>query len=694
MTGTSQTEEPHMASKLKTLLYVASQLNFPILPLEAGGKKPVLAGGVHSATTDVADLTAYFRANPDASYGIATGGKARIGVLDVDGTVGRASLKSLTDKHGQLPKTVTVKTGNGTHRYFRFDDNQIRNSVGTLGAGIDFRGDGGYVVGPGCTHPSGHTYQYEKGRALGEVEIALAPPWLRKAVQAKLATATLATTDGVTEGKRNLTLTSLAGRLWNAGIAPEALTAALLAENQQICDPPLDKAEVEKIAASIAQYPVKSLDAGGDVAEELMQLVLQQHFASGEHLMFCVDGQFWGFDSCKWIAVSRTWLQGRILETIPKLPDRRGHTTTSLIAAVTTLLSAKVNADDDRLRFLTLPPNVINCVNGELWIGDDGAVDLRPHSAKSYLRHSLDIPYDPAAKCPLYDAAVREIFSKSPDPKAMKRHWSELAGYFIAPRRKLPQIIVLRGNGSNGKSKLVETVTHLVGSDQVAAFRIENLGNNRFAIGGLLGKTVLLDDDVRAGARVPDGELKKISEPKFVTGERKFGPPFNFTIRAVPILICNNVPSVADLSYGMQRRLMVIPFDRTFTKKDMDTDLFERIRATEMSGVLNRALNGLRRLNKRNGQFKVPVSVRKATQRLIAEANPLPGFLAERCKRSVKATCWIKDLYRSYCRWSQEMGYTLTQQQPTVKRNLVQLGYVVKHGNQGNKVHGLQLLSS
>jgi len=47
-----------------------------------------------------------------------------------------------------------------------------------------------------------------------------------------------------------------------------------------------------------------------------------------------------------------------------------------------------------------------------------------------------------------------------------------------------------------------------------------------------------------------------------VTGELKFGPVFNFTVRAVPVLLCNNIPSLADLSHGMLRRLMVLPFNR------------------------------------------------------------------------------------------------------------------------------------
>ena len=51
---------------------------------------------------------------------------------------------------------------------------------------------------------------------------------------------------------------------------------------------------------------------------------------------------------------------------------------------------------------------------------------------------------------------------------------------------------------------------------------------------------------------------------------------------------------------------MVIPFDRTFTDADKDPELFDRIVATELPGVLNRALDGYRRLMAR-GTFKLSI---------------------------------------------------------------------------------------
>ena len=157
------------------------------------------------------------------------------------------------------------------------------------------------------------------------------------------------------------------------------------------------------------------------------------------------------------------------------------------------------------------------------------------------------------------------------------RHWHEIAGYLIQPSRKIPLVLILEGNGGNGKSALMQTIVRLMGSELVSATKVDDLDSSRFAIGGLLGKLMLLDDDVRSGAKLPDGLLKKLSEAKLLTGERKYGQPFNFIGLAVPVLLCNGVPSLADLSHGMLRRLMVVPFKKTFAN---DPSVFERIWAS------------------------------------------------------------------------------------------------------------------
>jgi putative DNA primase/helicase len=296
------------------------------------------------------------------------------------------------------------------------------------------------------------------------------------------------------------------------------------------------------------------------------------------------------------------------------------------------------------------------------------------------------------APCPEYDRAVLEIFGKADNPKAMVRHWNELLGYVIQPKRNIPLIVILYGSGDNGKTKLIGTATRLLGSQLVHAQRVDDLDKNRFAIGSLFGKYLFVDDDVRAGARLPDGILKTISEAKEVTGELKYQRSFNFVVRTVPVLLCNNIPSLADLSHGMVRRLMVIPFDRTFTEDEKDRDLFDRIWANELSGVLNRALRGHQRLLERGTKFKYPMAVSQAGTRLLQQANPLPAFIEAHCSKTGGGGCLIQDFYRAYSTWTQDMGYTLTQTQQVVTRNLQHLGFATKKTNRGIAVLGLTLV--
>jgi putative DNA primase/helicase len=142
------------------------------------GKHPRTPNGVKDATNSKTEIEAWRNKWPDANIGIATGDRSGIFVLDVDGEIGKASLRDLKAQHGPLPKTVTVKTGKGSHYYFQCDGGRVPNRVGHPGKGIDVRGDGGYVVAAGSVHVSGAAYRFVDGRGLDDVEVAPAPAWL------------------------------------------------------------------------------------------------------------------------------------------------------------------------------------------------------------------------------------------------------------------------------------------------------------------------------------------------------------------------------------------------------------------------------------------------------------------------------------------------------------------------------------
>jgi hypothetical protein len=137
-----------------TLLKAAlayARCGVPVFPCEPGGKRPLAYSGFWDASANPSRVEVWWRRWPGANIGIPTGGRSGLLVLDVDlGSGGPASLAALERTHGRLPKTVRTRTGGGgMHVFFGYPaGEEVRNSAGKLGPGLDVRGEGGYVVVP------------------------------------------------------------------------------------------------------------------------------------------------------------------------------------------------------------------------------------------------------------------------------------------------------------------------------------------------------------------------------------------------------------------------------------------------------------------------------------------------------------------------------------------------------------------
>ncbi len=149
-----------------------------IIPIRPGDKRPLVRWEEFQHTRpDEAVALGWFRTWPDAGIGVVTGAISGLVVIDVDlRHGGDASLGSLEREHGPVPMTVECRTGGGgRHLYFAHPGGVVCNKVG-VAAGIDLRGDGGYVVAPPSVHSSGVRYEWVEGRSPGSVVLALEAP--------------------------------------------------------------------------------------------------------------------------------------------------------------------------------------------------------------------------------------------------------------------------------------------------------------------------------------------------------------------------------------------------------------------------------------------------------------------------------------------------------------------------------------
>ena len=135
------------ATLRQALAYAAR--GWPVFPCSAGQKTPATPHGHRDATTDPAQITAWFTRHPHWNLAIATGAPGP-DVLDVDqhGPAGNGYAAFATLRQAGLldGAAAYVRTpSGGLHAYFRGSDQ--RN--GHLPAHhLDFRSRGGYVLAP------------------------------------------------------------------------------------------------------------------------------------------------------------------------------------------------------------------------------------------------------------------------------------------------------------------------------------------------------------------------------------------------------------------------------------------------------------------------------------------------------------------------------------------------------------------
>jgi hypothetical protein len=211
------------------------RLGFRVIPLKPGTKEPLIADWPNKATWDEAQIREWWAKWPNANIGIATG-RYRDGyfiVLDFDPRNGGAWY----DDVGKdvLPDTWVVHTGGGGRHFYYKTPKLLRGAK--LGAGVDLKGEGGYVVAPPSVHPNGERYGWEVGAGPGEIPMAEVPEWVLRELAGEAQSAGDSKEGGrlslwlmpppIPKGMRHNYLVSLAGALLAAGLSEREIEAAL-----------------------------------------------------------------------------------------------------------------------------------------------------------------------------------------------------------------------------------------------------------------------------------------------------------------------------------------------------------------------------------------------------------------------------------------------------------------------------------
>ena len=651
------------------------------------GKHPRTTNGLKDATTDREQIRRWFADMPDANVGIVTGRASGVVVLDVDvDKSGDDTLRELEDAYGALPDTVEAVTGGGgRHIFFAYPDEPIANSAGRLGKGLDIRGDGGYVVAAPSLHRSGHLYMWEASSLPSKTPLAPMPGWilglLRQAAKAKTSAGSIA--GGIAEGSRNATLASLAGSMRRRGMSEAAIEAALIAENQH-CAPPLDEAEVRRVARSVARYepaamnghvitipPLVSDQSDGPTSFPMTDLGNAERLVArhGEKLRFITlssrwlvwSGTHWRTDDTDqvWRYAKQTVraIYGEVGETedddarrVLVKHARKSESAASMSAMIK--LTEKESGIPVVPSDLNREPFALNAVNGTV---DLRTGELRAHNPNDLITKIVNARYVPSATAPTWLSFLDEII---PDPD-VRAFLQRALGYTLSADYREQCLFFCHGSGSNGKSTLIRTWLDLLGdyAKQAAPDLLMATREERHPTGlaDLAGSRFVASVETEDGRELAESLVKQMTggdkqKARFMRGDFfEFDPTFKLFIAA------NHKPVIKGTDHAIWRRIHMIPFIVTISEDRKDPELPAKLRA-ELDGILAWGVEGCREWLKSG--LCPPSGVKEATRDYRKEMDVLADFLEESCVFTSSLTDYVTSsgIYAKYVQWCQTNG--------------------------------------
>jgi putative DNA primase/helicase len=316
------------ASMLDAALAYATH-GWPVFPLVPREKTPLTAHGFKDATTDEAQIRAWWTQWPDANIGTPTGLVTRRSVVDEDnkpwkGATGSKTMDALTTIYDALPETLAQTTwSGGKQRLFAYNPEAV-NSAHSYGEYVDGRNDGGYVAIP----PS-HVVDCEREGTYAwnadpfTTPLAPMPDWLVERARGGPYTPESDKKAGVVgkDGKRRNAPRWADALIGGVGEGSRDDTATRLIGRYSQMRPPLSRAEIERFMLTWAascepEFPgdavqekldrlFKAMDTG------LLDLALTDA-GNSERLVLLYGDRFrWAVDRKTWLAWDgRRWAEG------------------------------------------------------------------------------------------------------------------------------------------------------------------------------------------------------------------------------------------------------------------------------------------------------------------------------------------------------------------------------------------------
>jgi putative DNA primase/helicase len=384
-------------------------------------------------------------------------------------------------------------------------------------------------------------------------------------------------------------------------------------------------------------------------------------YFKGKHPLKYVDGSFYGMDGAVENEDIELMIVNEIEPYVSKAMAKRA-------AALREALKYYTKADR-----LPLHEDRVHFANGT-YLLEGGFVP-----EKEFCANRLPVCYRSDAGEPtLWLAFLDQLLHEGDIPTLQ-----EFMGYCMIPTTKAQAMLMLIGNGGEGKSRVGAVMGGIFG-DNANFCPIDRLANDRFCPAEQSGKLLMIDDDMKMGALENTGILKQIITcDGRMSLEKKRRQAFQGIMYARVVGFGNGaLNALYDKSDGFYRRQIVLSVRERPADRVDDRDFGSKLKA-ETEGITLWAIEGLKRLATNGYHFTVSEQAKKSIEESRESSENVVSFLNSEgyIGFEPQATTTSKELYEVYLEWCSENAETPYRTAELFSRHL----------NNHSKKYGIEL---
>ena len=271
-------------------------------------------------------------------------------------------------------------------------------------------------------------------------------------------------------------------------------------------------------------------------------------------------------------------------------------------------------------------------------------VKMLEHTRNYFCMNELGYDYDPTSQCPEFIKFLNTIW----DDQNIILKLQEWFGYSLTTDAIHQKIAMFIGKSRGGKGVITTILSKMLGEHNTVSPTMENIIQNSMIHAMSKAKLILIPEatDIHPSKRNEVlGNLKAISGNDPLSYHVIYkGAAINHVWGKI-VISTNSMPTFVDSSGALANRFEIFPFMKSFVGRE-DKELGKRLEK-EISGILNWAIEGLRRLQSQ-GQFTSAEQSVEMVDDMRRDMFPLAEFVETYCVIGTDHEIKIGNLYDGY----------------------------------------------